>query len=84
MGIRTRLGQLFAPKGYADYMRQFHKRDDGIETNIHKVAQMLWYAQLASNYTLPIEHAGYEEEFDSLSVLIDGVQYEVLLKPFEK
>lgn len=71
---------LMSSKKYADYMRQFHKRNDGIETNLNKLAQSLWYAKLASNYTMPIDHIGYCEDSDYLDVWIDGVQYNVILK----
>ena len=61
-------------------MRQFHKRADGKETNLSKLAQMIWYAQLASDYNLPINIVGYTEEYDDLSVVIDEIQYDIVLK----
>jgi hypothetical protein len=67
---------LIGSKRYADYMCQFHKRD---QTNIHRVAESLWYAQIASNYTIPIEYVGYDEENDVLVIMIDRECYEVSL-----
>jgi hypothetical protein len=76
--------RLIGSKRYADYMHQFHKRDDGTETNKHMIAEMLWYAQLASNGTMPIKMIGYDEECDDLSVLIDNVQYSISVKNEEE
>lgn len=72
--------KIIGSKRYADYMRQFHKRADGKETNLSKLAQMIWYAQLASDYNLPINIVGYTEEYDDLSVVIDEIQYDIVLK----
>jgi hypothetical protein len=73
--------KIIGSKRYADYMRQFHKRDDGKETNLSKIAQMIWYAQLASDFRMPFMRAGYNEEYDDLTILIDDVHYEVILNP---
>lgn len=62
-------------------MRRFHRRKDGQETVLSRIAQTLWYGQIASNYTLPTGLVGYDEEYDYLTLLIDGVYYEVAAKP---
>ena len=71
--------KLLGSKRYADYMRRFHVRDDGKQTNIHRVAETLWYAILASGYKMSVSDAGYSEENDTLDILIDGKQYELTL-----
>lgn len=81
MNWLTRLKRkILGSKRQADYMRQFHKRKDGNETILSRVAQTLWYGQLASHYTMPIGFVGYDEEHDCLSILIDGIYYDVILK----
>jgi len=68
-------------KRQADYMRRFHKREDGNETILSRVAQTLWYGKIASNYTLPIGFVGYSEEYDNLIIDIDDVHYQMVLEP---
>jgi hypothetical protein len=73
--------KIIGSKRYADYMKRFHRSADGNDTNLRKIAQMIWYAQLASDFSLPIKVAGYGEEDDDLTVLIDDIHYSVVLEP---